>query len=141
MLTIPNWVMAVLVLIPFVIISVLIFKIASFLDIVFRKIKLSQLKNKAKEITEQYDIVLVMFKFFPYIVVFYYISKFALYVLRPDSWGMMGGDMYVTPVKNSTRSMTELLLMEGVPVSLVTMIGCTLLRILYKILTDSGGKG
>ncbi len=127
---IPNWIMAIIILFPTTIIVVIAFRLMKYVDIMVRAIKNPSLNMD--------NAVLATFRVLPYLIMFYYIFQFSIHILEPSAWGWTGVEYNAVPVKNSARAMTELLLMEGIPVVLSTMMVSALIRAGYKYVV--GGK-
>lgn len=133
---IPQWVVLMLVVLPAMIFVIVFYKLISFVDEVIRT---KEWKSSVRDRIEDRDWMLTGLKFIPYAIIFYYIARFSTYILSAGAWGWTGEEFIVTPVRDSMRAMSELLLMEGIPVVLVIIFGTTTLRSAYVYITEGRG--
>lgn len=118
----PQWVTAILVILPLIILVIIFYKVYDLLELALAKTRRVDDRN----------LTLATLRFIPYVVVFYYVVRFSMHIFSFGAWGWTGEEFVATSVRGSMLSMNELLLLEGVPVFLVVLFGTTGMRIAYK---------
>lgn len=131
---IPELGVILFYIIPLIIFAIVLYKLFKLAE-AFIKSHSQTIKDKLAD----RDWMLTAMKFIPYGVMFYYIIRFTAYMFTAETWGMVGDEFIVASIRNSTLAMTDMLLMEGIPVTLTVLIGTTILRIAYEYIVEGEG--